>query len=756
MFRTRWIRKLLDRSNSLGQRRLRTAKVRKPVRLLIEALEDRITPCDATSVVPGDVHVNFFGHDHSPAFVVPVAVNDNAGGVATSGTVTCSLVSGNSTTVLGSATVGSNGVANVNINLGALPDDLQPGSFQLEESYTGDNVNFFSSNAFGNLTIVALSTTVVPVNVSITATNTTNVTVTPSTTLPIGTDAGNYAVLYEGTGGDTLHIANASITGNIGVGGTGGVHINGPDTLNGTIDFSASGSGQIQENGHNTTGPSAINLNDAVVTTALNAVNALSSSLAGLGNDVAINGTQTINESDGLLVTVNGVSYRVFNVTSFHMGDNDVLTIKGDGSGNPVIFNFDGKGSVNLGGDVTLTNGLTPDQVIWNFGGSGGTVHLSGNASNSPSVAFEGVILAPNDTIQLDNANLIGRVFGGDSHDMQINGSTTITAPSTVVTIPTTTTSSFTVVIPVNSPSTTVTSGTVTLQLVTPSGTITLGSGTVGANGTATITVTDQSILQEIAALPTGSYQLIENFSGGSGLVGSSTTTTLTISPVPTTITVPNVNVTVNVTPTPFNINVTVNTPNGPVTSGTVTINLENGTQTIPLGTATLGPNGTFTLTVTGVPLQMLSTLPAGTYQILVNFTGAPGSPNAGSTVPGTLTITTPSSLLPDLGSTTPTGGSTGPGGGSTTPTIPGGLTPFQAALEIALDLGLLQNLGNPGALGEAELFASTILGHTLPTDAPALLGDVTSLAPAAGPLLGPALSFASFLAPDLGIENPM
>jgi hypothetical protein len=35
----------------------------------------------------------------------------------------------------------------------------------------------------------------------------------------IGVSASQYAVLYEGTGGHTLHITNVTINGNVGVGG---------------------------------------------------------------------------------------------------------------------------------------------------------------------------------------------------------------------------------------------------------------------------------------------------------------------------------------------------------------------------------------------------------------------------------------------------------------------------------------------------------------------------------------------------------
>jgi uncharacterized repeat protein (TIGR01451 family) len=242
--------------------------------------------------------------------------------------------------------------------------------------------------------------------------------------------AGDYAVLYEGTGGHNLSITNVSIGGNVGVGGTGHVQFSGPGAITGRLDLTAANTGQFSNNNGSNVGPASVNYSDAVVTTALNTVNNLSSSLAGLGTNIALNGNQTINESAGQLDTVNGVTYRVFNVTSYSENDGKLVTINGDGSGDPVVFNFGFNSNVNLGGDVALTgNGLSDDKLIWNFTASGKAVSLNNNASSFPGVAFHGIILAPLDTISLVNANLSGRVFGGNSSDMQIVSGDTIHAP---------------------------------------------------------------------------------------------------------------------------------------------------------------------------------------------------------------------------------------------------------------------------------------------------------------------------------------
>src|SRR6267378_148232 len=253
----------------------------------------------------------------------------------------------------------------------------------------------------------------------------------------IGVSASQYAVLYEGTGGHNLQITNVTINGNVGVGGTGKVQDSGPSAVNGRLDFSAANTGQFS-GAPGDTGPTSINYSVAAVTTALNNVNSLNSSLAGLGNGLAISGNQTINESAGQLDTVGGITYRVFNITSYSENDGKLVVINGDGSGDPVVFNFAFGSNVNLGGDVTLT-GLNDDQVLWNFTTSGKNISLNNNASSfSLPLAFQGIILAPNDALSLVNANLDGRVFGGDSSDMQIVSGDTINAPANVVPEPAT------------------------------------------------------------------------------------------------------------------------------------------------------------------------------------------------------------------------------------------------------------------------------------------------------------------------------
>jgi choice-of-anchor A domain-containing protein len=239
-----------------------------------------------------------------------------------------------------------------------------------------------------------------------------------------------YAVLYEGTGGHNLSITNVTINGNVGVGGTGAVKFSGPGKITGALDFLAANTGQYSNSNGSNVGPASVNYNVSDVTAALNNVNSLSTSLGSqTGTTTTLNGTTSISASNGTLYTHNGVNYRIFNVTTYSEGNGNVVTINGDAAHDTVVLNYAAGGNPQYGGDVTL-NGLTGDQVIWNYTGTN-NLSLNNNASSYPlPLAFQGDILAPNAAISLTNANLDGRVWGGDSSDMQIVSGTTINAPT--------------------------------------------------------------------------------------------------------------------------------------------------------------------------------------------------------------------------------------------------------------------------------------------------------------------------------------
>ena len=214
--------------------------------------------------------------------------------------------------------------------------------------------------------------------------------------IPLG-DASNYAILYEGAGGNNLSISNVTINGNIGVGGSGAVQFSGPGTINGNLYFSAASTGQYHNTNGSNVGPALVNYSTTNVTTALSAVNTLSGAYSGGTNIAFTNPGETVNENAGALMTIDGVATRVFNVTGYSANNASVLNIVGDGTGDPVVFNFAvgsgnyGNSNVNLGGSIVLSGtGLTvSDQVLFNFQSTGKNISLTNNGET-----FVGTILS--------------------------------------------------------------------------------------------------------------------------------------------------------------------------------------------------------------------------------------------------------------------------------------------------------------------------------------------------------------------------
>jgi hypothetical protein len=248
-----------------------------------------------------------------------------------------------------------------------------------------------------------------------------------ATTIPLG-DASNYAILYTGLGGTQLAITSVTVNGNVGVGNNGTVQFTGPGTITGNVDFSAGNTGQFHNTNSSNIGPTSVAYNQANVTADLASLSFLNASLGAATNQTGlaiVPGGQTINENAGALDTINGITYRVFNVTSVNDTKGNLITIKGDGSGDPVIFNLTHPASFN--GYVAL-NGLTADQVLWNFVGSNITTTV-----NTGGLAWQGIVLAPGGGMTIIDSVLDGHYYGGgDSRDMEIISSDAINTANVI------------------------------------------------------------------------------------------------------------------------------------------------------------------------------------------------------------------------------------------------------------------------------------------------------------------------------------
>ncbi len=252
-------------------------------------------------------------------------------------------------------------------------------------------------------------------------------------------DAADYALLFEGNAGNTMHITNVTVNGDIGIGLTGQVSDSGPSTVTGSIDFSAGNTGQYSNCGASCVVTGGVNYNVAAVTSALNIVNALNASLGAVnGTNISISGNTTIDISTGTLV--GGI--RFFDVTSFSLGNGQTLTITGNAANDAVVFNF--PSTLQFHGNTALT-GLGADQVLFNLvGGSALTggptldINNNGNAAH-PDWSINGIFLDPNGAISVTNARIAeGRVFGGDTHDFQYVSGSSINVPTTQVPEPAT------------------------------------------------------------------------------------------------------------------------------------------------------------------------------------------------------------------------------------------------------------------------------------------------------------------------------
>jgi hypothetical protein len=253
-------------------------------------------------------------------------------------------------------------------------------------------------------------------------------------------DAANFAVLYEGGGNNNqLSTTNVTVTGNIGIGDPSGtttafLAASGPGTINGSVFYA--GAVSPNQTVSNTTVTGTITGGNTNVQTDLNNLNSLSSTLgAESGAALSVNlsgtnGSQTINASSG---TLDGSGRRVFSVSSFTFNNSNTLTINGSAS-DLVVFNFPINAS--FGGTIQLTGGITSDQVLFNVTGG---ANLTGGHTlqiNTNGATETGTFLDPNGSISVVHSVLTGRVFGGDSSNLQIVSGDTLTAPSSGTPVP--------------------------------------------------------------------------------------------------------------------------------------------------------------------------------------------------------------------------------------------------------------------------------------------------------------------------------
>src|SRR5207248_3198324 len=131
---------------------------------------------------------------------------------------------------------------------------------------------------------------------------------------------------------------------------------------------------------------------------------------------------------------------------SFSSGNGQNLILKGDGTFTTV---FDIAFDTQFHGNVLLQDltgkffgdagyaGPTPDQIVFNMysgaalvGGDTLDANNNGNSAHPANIMY-GIFLDPNGNVSFVNTRLTGRIWGGDSQDMQIVSGDTLTQPTT-------------------------------------------------------------------------------------------------------------------------------------------------------------------------------------------------------------------------------------------------------------------------------------------------------------------------------------
>jgi len=109
-------------------------------------------------------------------------------------------------------------------------------------------------------------------------------------------------------------------------------------------------------------------------------------------------------------ITETAVGNYVFNVTNISLNHPANLTISAP-AGSTVVLNISGSIVLNGGTDggrILITGGLTNDDVVYNLTGTGSVVHTAGGGNGA---VIQGLILAPNGTVQIDPGEVDGEII---------------------------------------------------------------------------------------------------------------------------------------------------------------------------------------------------------------------------------------------------------------------------------------------------------------------------------------------------------
>ncbi len=718
----------------------------------------------STSVVAGNGSVNYYGGSPSPAFQLVAAVNSPAGTVST-GSVSFALVSGNTTTALGTASMSAGGTATLSVAAGVLPANLQPGTYQLVETYNDiAGGQFGSTSASGALTVVSTTTTVVAGNAGVNLGSNSLFTIPVTVNSPNGTVNGGSVTISLIAGGSTINltptpvavsggVANVTVTSSAALAAITGLQAGtyqliesytgvaggpfGNAIADGTLTVSSAATTVVPGNASvnlNSQSPFTISVGVNSPQGTVNSGSVSVSLVSGntttaLGTGTVSGGTATVSVAAGALPA--NLLLGTYQLVETYSGSPPFIGSSASGTLTVVSTSTTvvaGNASVNLGSNSPFTVAVAVNSPNGTVNGGSVTISLiagnttvdltpspvsvaggMANVSVSDPAALAAIAALPTGAYQLDETytGSAGSSFPSSS----AFGTLTVTAEATTVvpgsvSITVGSNSPFTIAVGVNSPAGTVNTGAVTVSLVSGT-TINLTTTPVNVSGgVANVTVSDPAILSDIAALPAATYQLVESYSDPAGgpFSGTSAFGMLTVNAVPTgpTSIIPG-NAVIDGSGGATTVPVLVNSPAGTVNGGTVTISLVNGGTSTVVGSASVSGGAAV------VPVSFPANLSPGNYSLIETYSDGSGHFN-GSSALGNLNVAPPPPASPSL-------------------------PPQVADLELVLDAAALVLQNNPTALLELNLFSQFFLHESIPGTVPELLGAIGSLYPLTGPL---------------------
>jgi len=229
------------------------------------------------------------------------------------------------------------------------------------------------------------------------------ITINPSCLVSQLGSAGGFSIL--GLQGANIQLSSGplKVNGNVGIGVNGLMHLSGGATLQSRLF--ADPSAQVQIDGGS-------GFAGGVVFQPMTAIQ--NAALAEATSVGSLHPTQTFSQITNATTIIGNGGRNVIQVNGqVHLSGGQNLTISG-GANDTFIFNIANGFQLDGGANIVL-NGVSPNQVLFYFPGSGDQIQTSGNADT------EGIFLAPSRTIQINGGVHSSEFISGGPISFQSN-----------------------------------------------------------------------------------------------------------------------------------------------------------------------------------------------------------------------------------------------------------------------------------------------------------------------------------------------